>query len=239
MEKLLLCLLLVSVAVSDALRPKLLPDDKELVLKVGDEFTLECHSERKIIWLYPRPGMEDSVVLDEQTDENSSDYPFVSKITVTTTEYLETGYYTCTDEENKKQLIESHLAKIYVYVDDDEHLIAHDPNEFYIEGPEKEESVIPCKPTAPDITMSLDPNFDDNGTPFNYDPHRGFVIAEVQIIHSQYYDCRAARGSNEKNMEFALTVIPETEKPSPPHISITTDNEHGHIAEVRPRMDHP
>ncbi|XP_065345799.1 vascular endothelial growth factor receptor 1-like isoform X2 [Cloeon dipterum] len=239
MEKLVLCLLLVSVAVSDASRPKLLPEDKELVLKVGDEFTLECHSEKKIIWLYPRPGMEDSVVLEEQTDENSSDYPFVSTIKVTTTDYLETGYYTCTDEENKENLFENHLAKIYVYVDDDEHLIAHDPNDFFIEGPEKEESVIPCKPTAPDITMTLDPNFDGNensatsilrNLPFSRE--KGFTLPGIlegyKVLN---FLCTARRNERTANMTISMISTPETEKPSPPHISITTDNEHGHIAE--------
>jgi hypothetical protein len=44
----------------------------------------------------------------------------------------------------------------------DEHLIAHDPLDIVIVGREHQKTIIPCKPTAPDITITLEPNFSGN-----------------------------------------------------------------------------
>jgi len=45
------------------------------------------------------------------------DYPFESSLKVNASNYLETGFYYCTDEENANLSDESRIAKIYVYVD--------------------------------------------------------------------------------------------------------------------------
>ncbi|XP_059483009.1 vascular endothelial growth factor receptor 1-like isoform X2 [Neocloeon triangulifer] len=228
---LIILIVLSSVSLTSALSPKLQPEDTELVHTIGQQFTLKCHSDKRIVWKYPTAVEEENAVVDDETDENSRDYPFVSTLTVTTKSYLDTGYFYCTDEENQNLADEKRIAKIYVYVDDGERLIAHDPSNMVIVGRERQETIIPCKPTAPNVQIKLDPNFGENEGHFKYDPRVGFLIAETHIVHSKSYECVAKRDSVEDFIDFDLNVIPATDVPSPPHIALSTDNEQNHIAE--------
>jgi hypothetical protein len=54
--------------------------------------------------------------LNEETTDDA-DYPFQSTINVTASQFLETGFYQCTDEDNTDLVNSARVAKIYVYVD--------------------------------------------------------------------------------------------------------------------------
>jgi hypothetical protein len=54
--------------------------------------------------------------LNEETTDDP-DYPFQSTINFTASQFLETGYYQCTDEENVNLINSARVAKIYIYVD--------------------------------------------------------------------------------------------------------------------------
>jgi hypothetical protein len=54
--------------------------------------------------------------LNEETTDDP-DYPFQSTINFTASQFLETGYYQCTDEDNVNLINSARVAKIYIYVD--------------------------------------------------------------------------------------------------------------------------
>jgi hypothetical protein len=45
-------------------------------------------------------------------------------------------------------------------------LIANDPGQTFIIGREYQQTIIPCKPTAPDVDIRLYPNFVGNVSSF-------------------------------------------------------------------------
>lgn len=66
------------------------------------------------------------------------------------TDYLATGYYECkTDDDDDES------AKVYVYVGDINNLLAVKPEDTMLLRVQYQDVVVPCKPTAPEITVTL------------------------------------------------------------------------------------
>ncbi|XP_052126084.1 vascular endothelial growth factor receptor 1 [Frankliniella occidentalis] len=135
--------------------------------------------------------------------------------------YLQTGYYRCvdndTDTTHSSNLEDrSHVASIYVYVRDDNELLVND--DLVIVQPSSEgELVIPCRPTAPNITVTLmkdsEEIYSTNGSLVRFDPHRGFIIQEKNLSDT-LYTCAAGT----KTLDFFVKVMRVSDDVHAPHI---------------------
>ena len=89
--------------------------------------------------------------------------------------------------------------------------------------PQGSESVIPCRPTDPDVKMTFKHRGRDitdqlGSNQFKYDPQRGLVIERGNIMyHTGLLMCEASKGDKSNSYKAILTFIP-VEPPKTPSI---------------------
>lgn len=84
-----------------------------------------------------------------QFSDSSKQTPsgYTSILTVESSDYLATGFYTCFGDHEE--------ASVYVYVSDEENLLAVNPEDTMLLGHQYQDIIIPCKPTSPDVNVTL------------------------------------------------------------------------------------
>ena len=85
------------------------------------------------------------------------------------------------------------------------------------------ESVIPCRPTDPDVKMTFNHRGRDitdqlDSNQFKYDPQRGLVIDRgTMVYHTGLLVCEASKGGKSNSYKAVLQFIP-VEQPKTPSI---------------------
>ncbi|XP_050093365.1 vascular endothelial growth factor receptor 1-like [Anopheles aquasalis] len=132
----------------------------EIVLGYRDTWNVTCKCHKPIVWKpfdyeYKWDPPTIAVSIYNTTDLNM---PFGSMLTITNASALMVGRYYCVhsvkeQEDLDEMLAEDVASSIYVYVDDPYQLMVPDaPVQFFNN---KEEIVVVCKPSHPDVDLQL------------------------------------------------------------------------------------
>ncbi|XP_065214730.1 vascular endothelial growth factor receptor 1-like [Planococcus citri] len=191
---------------------KIFPNDTELVIGKEGTLMLTCTNDEPITWTYPDGIARFSNKKADYRNENGT---YFSSLTISPAHFLDTGYYICHSENNTRN-----TAQIYVYVFDDSNAIAADAL-LSTHVSMYERAIIPCKPTSPNISVSLTRL--DTRMPVEpiekYDPKIGYVISTYPITDSARFTC--SNSKNSKTRVFKVEVYPPYNSSSNPHIEVT------------------
>ena len=200
--------------------PDMVPNLAEEELQTGDNITLQCTALNPITWSYPRQQ------LDRSTEGKSSVYTtevrrlqyYVSTLHVSCANYLDTGIYGCTVNESYSFFYPNNTTRTYIYVRDDEHLLVGQKDSIVVfDVSVFEPVVIPCRPTARNISIALQHTFvprinnnnnnNNNNRSFkvtSYDSKVGYTLE--QVIQDIALTCIARQGNTTENILYVLFV---------------------------------
>ncbi|XP_071455264.1 vascular endothelial growth factor receptor 1-like isoform X2 [Hetaerina americana] len=206
--------------------PRLYPNKEEIVVSQGDTIKLYCEGNRPINWSIPMYTMfvdesELAHISINFSRNFDSEYSFTSHLEVSNSYYLDTGYYHCHYRETTDMEAVEDVDKIYVYVNNTVQLLVHNVSYGLVMQIEYEPAIIPCKPTSPDVNVTLYkdgevvPCSDDLVT---YDPKKGFLLSPVNMNDGGLYECKGIRGDMESSTSFMLNIFTQTNKVAKPKI---------------------
>ncbi|KAF4525589.1 hypothetical protein B566_EDAN015527 [Ephemera danica] len=187
--------------------PRLTPKTETgyIVVQAEDTFQLQCESKSPISWTYP------VYTNYESTLEISNAF------------YMDTGYYYCNIEgSDGDDSLSGDSTKIYVFVNDSRHLLV--PGESVVLAYEHKSNEIPCRPTSPDIEVSLsndedllgtwngtsfqkNPNVTDLAQRLSFSPQVGFTLTFSAFQDEGMYECVAKRGNHDNETTYIIHVL--------------------------------
>lgn len=182
----------------------------ELIRDAGDDFSLICEGDGPLSWSYPQS--EKTEFTNTSKHDNAK---YESVLNISHADYLATGYYSCSDGNS--------TSKVYVYVTDYVNLLAVKEMDIPIIALQYQEFVVPCKPTDPNVTVSLlwgNDLVDVN--PEGYDPKIGFTLTIKTMLFSPFLYCKAVKGSQTEEMLFHLDFHPYRDYAPKPLIEAAT-----------------
>lgn len=193
---------------------KIYPDVTELVIGKETKLTLNCTDDEPVKWYYSQEGIAPTIGnrKTENWTENGTNF---NSLTISPAYYLDTGYYICraVNDTRKK-------ARIYVYVFDEDNVIASD--DLTIHVPMYERIIIPCKPTSPNVSVSLTKHNVEVESIVKYDPKLGYVIFTDPSIDVTHFFCLDFK--NQQEVRFTVQVYPPYNDSSSPFIEASDSN---------------
>lgn len=216
-------LLIVQLMIFTVSGLEIIPNDTELTVTSGDNLTITCKHDGPVGWMHPDYDRQlEGSTLHEEYKKNE-DETYVSHLTINRAFYQDTGYYSCI-AKNTDQKVE-----IYLFVYDVVNLLAVNESVVILSQNEFGDVVIPCKPTFPDVNVTLSSDSGEEMENLNYDPKLGYIMKSPKVTDSGGVTCTATRGSLVKSQQFLITVNPvKTEVARP---LINSNGVHGPLLE--------
>ncbi|XP_047004974.1 vascular endothelial growth factor receptor 3 isoform X4 [Schistocerca americana] len=196
----------------------------EIVVNPGENYTITCKGDTPVIWTYP--NISDSEPNIHSTLRKGK---YISSIQLTDVTYKAVGYYHCLFDNNSEK-----NTSIYLYVKDTKNLLTYS-DEFFapIHGMQYQDIVIPCKPTHPEVKVTLCHDGDekvhvgenDDLGVIRYDQKVGFIVENAQVMHNGFYSCCLLPGGicseDECPRTYALEVLKHADSVARPAIDET------------------
>eukprot|EP00094_Tigriopus_californicus_P003163 TCALIF_03045-PA protein Name:"Similar to FLT1 Vascular endothelial growth factor receptor 1 (Gallus gallus)" AED:0.35 eAED:0.35 QI:0/-1/0/1/-1/1/1/0/1179 len=208
------------------------------VVSEGEPWTLKC-SKTVVTPLVtslvnPLVWFKDNDRIDHNQRIFQTNYPLagdktkvdlVNSITIPSVNYTDVGLYKCRDES-----MDVFVREEYLFVNSSSKLICPlRPWENVFVRVSTKQTIIPCRPTHPDIKMSLihtdiNQTIDDlDKYNIEFDPKEGFVITQgIMMRHNGYFQCLAQWGNKSESLNFQLLFSAQIEKPVVPLITTQT-----------------
>ncbi|KAJ8922635.1 hypothetical protein NQ315_007667 [Exocentrus adspersus] len=201
----------------------------ETVIETNDNHTVFCQGNDPLNWRWPEVEEEfqfwTTFITTRETPVDKN-YKYGLRLQIINMTYPFVGFYYC-HYENANLEDELNSAKIYLFVNDPDHLTLLKDNGAFntYTVTQFTEAVIPCKPTSPDVQvllldyndgkeLPLDGVSDTSQTLYRYDPLYGFLTNDTIDIHrDRLYECVFLKGgqSNTNNpMIEDTTYDPKT-----------------------------
>ncbi|XP_036328927.1 vascular endothelial growth factor receptor 1-like isoform X2 [Rhagoletis pomonella] len=227
--------------------PLITPLMEYVTLEMNTNYTIRCEANEPLLWKVTLNTPAHEVKTFDTGDPQRS---FGSMLYLLEISYLNVGSYYCIKESSVSKSLDEMLdeevvelvnnnkaSSIYVYVNDPANLLAL--TEFpIITAYQYQDTVIPCKPTMPNIevllTTSHGETFSSESTG-RYDPQRGFVVEIRGITDSGSYMCRPkvpSLDNEEQEQTFEIHFVGnEPINPSTKYIEkpVITSNSRGHV----------
>ncbi|XP_065201888.1 vascular endothelial growth factor receptor 1-like isoform X2 [Planococcus citri] len=201
----LLCLLNLATSL------QIFPNTAEENLEKGGSLTLICSHDAPIQWSYPSGDSNKTVA--EGKNENGT---YFSNLTISDAHFFDTGYFNCQSKNNASQ-----TAKIYIYIFDEENLIALNDSLIIVHAKVHQSVVIPCKPTSPSVNVTLN-TVDEEVTGLEYNPKVGYIMPNVKVTDSSFLNCAATYGDTESPPYMIQIIVnPADSEISNPFIDVS------------------
>ncbi|XP_064082530.1 vascular endothelial growth factor receptor 1-like isoform X2 [Macrobrachium nipponense] len=190
-------------------RPRLNVTDEFVVDNRTDKrFSIRCEGTEKLSWNWTSSIQPTDEILNISDEfHGSTDFPYVSTLTVTDPYSVDTGFYRCHYKDVKDYVQEEDkVASTYVYVYDGENgLVPNYETSLVITTDRK--LVIDCRPTMPNITVTLlkdgsQVSSDDRRIVF--DRRHGYSITNVRVQDTGFYECKPS--SHDTNLFLKVSV---------------------------------
>ncbi|XP_019847642.2 vascular endothelial growth factor receptor 1 isoform X10 [Bactrocera dorsalis] len=220
--------------------PLITPLMEAVTLELNTNYTIRCEADEPLSWRLP-----DDTDYDEQTfNTGDPQRPHGSMLYLLDISSKNLGNYYCVkkssipnkleamqDEELVELVNNNKASSIYIYVNDPVNLLSQ--NEFpVISALQYQDTVIPCKPTMPDIEVLLTTSHGETFSSENtgrYNPQRGFVVEIRGVTDGGSYVCRPKVPSalnEEEEQTFEIFFSASTKYIEKP---IITSNSRGHV----------
>ncbi|XP_012148216.1 PDGF- and VEGF-receptor related isoform X2 [Megachile rotundata] len=177
---------------------KQIKEAPELIKNEGDPLKIECYGSERTSFIYPNVTTISLSVseafLQEHYENDIHKYIFERPETV----YGDTGLYGCpnhflkvtSDPEFKEQ-----TSYVYIYFQSNTSLFVEANTFSSLRKIIGETVIIPCRPTSPNYTVTLDTGetvIDSNRLSFN--PRIGYILSNLAIKDSGYFKCEIKYG---------------------------------------------
>ncbi|XP_049302395.1 vascular endothelial growth factor receptor 1 isoform X2 [Bactrocera dorsalis] len=227
--------------------PLITPLMEAVTLELNTNYTIRCEADEPLSWRLP-----DDTDYDEQTfNTGDPQRPHGSMLYLLDISSKNLGNYYCVkkssipnkleamqDEELVELVNNNKASSIYIYVNDPVNLLSQ--NEFpVISALQYQDTVIPCKPTMPDIEVLLTTSHGETFSSENtgrYNPQRGFVVEIRGVTDGGSYVCRpkvpsALNEEEEQTFEIFFSASDNTSvEATVTTMNTTTTNEPKHNA---------
>jgi len=209
--------------------PQVLPQQEHVTVQARQNYTLSCEGHRPLTWNLPMDAtnkdVTDRVTITHITDAQSDGERYIAHLQIRHLVYTDTGSYVCSFNDSHDHSAIDTSTPIYVFVFDEIHLMTQEGFDFQ-QSVAYKTAEIPCKPTHPNISVSLTlqgkgPVEVDN-TFIKFNPKVGFMISPVLPEHSGQYWCYAKYGRKTSEYGVSLRVLMKTKYVPPPHINRTS-----------------
>ncbi|XP_078401502.1 vascular endothelial growth factor receptor 1 isoform X1 [Cetorhinus maximus] len=170
---------IVTARSSDFLNPALSLRAKQHVISINQTLQVTCRGSSHISWSWPNHvinGTERINIINFNSGD--SDRPYCSNLTLSKAQAKDTGYYYCNSSSSNAR---QRKTALYIFVKDKHRPFVEQhtdvPKVVYMT--EGKRLIIPCRVTAPDLTVTLKMNFLSfiiDGKEVMWDNKRGFVI---------------------------------------------------------------
>ncbi|XP_063923322.1 vascular endothelial growth factor receptor 3-like [Zophobas morio] len=200
-------------------KPEIFSEYAETNLETGDNFTVLCQGQTPLKWKWPLAENEEyqnwTRISEIEVLPKNANYKYARKLVIQNITYPYTGFYQCLDK-NADSFDENHGSSIYLFVKDKEHLSVSDAQVETITVTQYSEAIIPCRPTASDVEVSLTSiggqitlgEIDEDGIMYRYDPHYGIITNNTKDIGGIIFLCYFSQDSK----KFSRTMILDVEK---------------------------
>ncbi|KPJ01940.1 Vascular endothelial growth factor receptor 1 [Papilio xuthus] len=206
--------------------PIIEPSLKEIVLEKGQNFTIKCKGFSELD--FKQQDIPEEVVgslfnKSVTTVTNSDDkYKYQIELNLYDVDQFAIGYYACFDntleaDDLLNNLMEEpkdteHVTYIYVYVNGTNSVFA--PMREVVKTGNGSKVVIECRPTTPDIKMTLMGDFPDYE---HYDPKIGFTVDSDYMLDLPIVlvTCDAKRGDLEDSKDIVVHKLTNIPPPQP------------------------
>ncbi|XP_022178523.1 vascular endothelial growth factor receptor 1 isoform X3 [Myzus persicae] len=204
------------------------PDVPELTLTSGADLTLKCTGDVPVKW---NQNQYDSTLLIEKNSsidisQGLANNSYISLLSLSRASYLDTGYYYCDPLSEDLGVDEQNSAKIYIFVQHDTHLLAVPENLVLLSQDEFGNVIIPCRPTSPDINITLTKDEEElvpgntyDGMELHYDPKLGFLLYSVTMFSSGIYSCNAEYYDKKSRATYHIVIMSKVHKVVMPYIN--------------------
>ncbi|XP_045479769.1 vascular endothelial growth factor receptor 2-like [Harmonia axyridis] len=199
--------------------------------ETGDNVTMICKGDAPLEWKTP-------VVTDEQYEDftgisisnysiQEKNYQYASQLDIVNITFPFVGYYICFEKKNLKN-----SEKRYFYVHDEHRLAVRETKANYeiIYSSKYTRTVVPCRPTSPDVNVTLMTeggtivplnNTDNCEYAFGYNPYEGYFFDANSTSDNCILKCHFSRKNVSYDYSFQLVVEPLKSHIAEPFISQT------------------
>ncbi|XP_050420983.1 vascular endothelial growth factor receptor 1 isoform X2 [Adelges cooleyi] len=207
------------------------PDVPELTLTSGADLTLKCIGDVPVKWNHSQydPNLNVDVSSSISISQGLENDSYISLLSLSRASYLDTGYYYCDPVSVDLEAEEGNSAKIYLYIQHESHLLAVPEDLVVLSQDEFGNVIIPCRPTAPDVkvTLTKDEEEIEISTNLIYDQKIGYTLRSPSVRDSGEYTCEAQRNTINETRTLTVSINPKVEKVAMPFInSSSAHSEH-------------
>ncbi|XP_062976928.1 platelet-derived growth factor receptor beta [Elgaria multicarinata webbii] len=203
--KMLISLLLFLTGFPEISSLEISPSDNEVILSLYSDFSLTCSGQNEVFW-----RKDGKIPLDSMLEKRGS--TFVNTLTLRNVTGSNTGEYSCTSDQSPEE------KAIYIFVPDPSLPFLPNTQEdsfIFITG--YGESIIPCRVTNPNTTVTLYEKRVNDPVPGTYDTQLGFK----GHFDDMTYICRATLGDQEfDSAPYYIYIIQVSSSPTS-HFNIT------------------
>ncbi|KAF0766886.1 vascular endothelial growth factor receptor 1 isoform X2 [Aphis craccivora] len=197
------------------------PDVPELTLTSGADLTLKCTGDVPVKW--KQDQYDPSLHIEKNSSINISqglvNGSYISLLSLSRASYLDTGYYFCQPLSEDLVVDEQNSAKIYIFIQHDSHLLAIPENLVLLSQDEFGNVILPCRPTSPDINITLTKDEEEITENLDYDPKIGYTLRSPSVQDSGVYYCEAKRNNSNELRELTVFINPKVHKVVMPYIN--------------------
>jgi hypothetical protein len=201
------------------------------VVDTGTTWKIRCAGKYPVQWVHPTdenknsnvPPLSERASVTTEKVEGDSPRPHLAYLEVENVQYTDTDNYYCRYVGTKTTDVPQNVTHTYLFARDETYLLDGATRFQFFNVPQYRESVIPCRPTDPEVTMTftkggkditkeLDTKF------FKYDPKRGLVITTgTMSFHTGHLVCTGHRGGLTEDFN-AIMQFQNMQQPPPPSI---------------------
>ncbi|XP_050544021.1 vascular endothelial growth factor receptor 1 isoform X2 [Daktulosphaira vitifoliae] len=212
------------------------PDVPELTLTSGADLTLKCTGDFPVKWNHTQydPNLNSEVSSTITISQGLENNSYISYLSLSRASYLDTGYYYCDPVSEDLETDEGISQNIYLYIQHDSHLLAVPEELVVLSQDEFGNVIIPCRPTSPDVNVSLTKDDEElvpgnmyDGMELHYDSKYGYLLYSVTMLSTGLYQCHAKYYNKESFASYHLLIMSKVDKVVMPIInSSTSSSEH-------------
>nr|WOX59909.1 receptor tyrosine kinase PVR1A2 [Carcinus maenas] len=210
-------------------RPEIFPNQDQLVLDAGDTLNLTCRAPHPVAWCTDHTFLTENNSPHnyyEERYEEGHEKPYVSIITIEGVNASHVGYFSCVfntsenKEKNNCDVSDPAITSLYLYVKDLDQLMMAIPNSVVIQATVGQSTLLPCKPTFPEVNITLLKNYEIHDClTCMYDPREGYTIW-ILDTHT-FFTCHAEYNSSKYKQDVIFRgQKPTTKKPNQPTVNV-------------------
>lgn len=203
-------------------KPEIYPNQEELIVDVGKPLNLTCRAAHPVAWCSDHKFTTEHY---EENYEEGHNKPYISTLTIDAVNTAHVGYFSCVfnTSENREtsncNVNDPSITSLYLYVKDLEHLMVTLDNSMVLHTPVGGSVVLPCRPTFPQVHITLSKNYEPYRT--ENDPRSGFFINQVTVKkNAGNYLCEATYEDKTEDLILFLVIDALATKPNQPTVDV-------------------